>query len=73
MPFIISGVVLAGIDSALHPMPARPSVWQRLHDAVDTDALALLTTTVGLSDVPARAAELLDHGVRGRTVVALAA
>jgi acrylyl-CoA reductase (NADPH) len=73
MPFIIRGVVLAGIDSALHPMSARPSVWQRLHDAVDTDALARLTTTVALSDVPARAAELLDRGVRGRTVVDLAA
>jgi acrylyl-CoA reductase (NADPH) len=69
MPFIIRGVTLAGIDSVLHPMPARPAVWQRLHDAVDSDALERLTTTVALAEVPARAAELLERGVRGRTVV----
>ena len=69
MPFIIRGVTLAGIDSVLHPMPARPAVWQRLHAAVDTDALEVLTTTVALAEVPARAAELLERGVRGRTVV----
>ncbi len=73
MPFIIRGVTLAGIDSVLYPMAARPGIWQRLHDAVDADALGRLTTTVALADVPARAAELLERGVRGRTVVDLAA
>jgi acrylyl-CoA reductase (NADPH) len=69
MPFIIRGVTLSGIDSVLHPMSSRPAVWERLHRAVDADALEGLTTTVGLEDVPARAAELLERGVRGRTVV----
>jgi acrylyl-CoA reductase (NADPH) len=69
MPFIIRGVTLAGIDSVLHPMHARGGVWQRLHDAVDPTLLQGLTTTVPLTDVPPRAAELLDRGVRGRTVV----
>jgi len=69
MPFIIRGVTLAGIDSVLHPMDARPAVWQRLHDAVDAVALARLTTTVTLAEVPARASDLLARGVRGRTVV----
>jgi len=73
MPFIVRGVTLAGIDSVLHPMVARPDVWGRLHDAVDADTLAALTTTVALADVPARAAGLLQHGGRGRTVVDLAA
>jgi len=73
MPFIIRGVTLAGIDSVLHPMVARPGLWQRLHDAVDPGALTRLTTTVALADVPSRAAELLERGVRGRTVVDLAA
>jgi acrylyl-CoA reductase (NADPH) len=69
MPFIIRGVTLAGIDSVLHPMPARAAVWRRLHDAVDPTALEGLTTTVALAEVPARATSLLDRGVRGRTVV----
>ena len=69
MPFIVRGVTLTGIDSVLHPMPLRAPVWSRLHAAVDADVLAALTTTIALEDVPTRAVELLDHGVRGRTLV----
>jgi acrylyl-CoA reductase (NADPH) len=69
MPFIIRGVTLTGIDSVLHPIGLRPAVWERLHAAVDADLLARLTTTVALADVPARATQLLEHGVRGRTVI----
>lgn len=69
MPFIIRGVTLTGIDSVLFPMGDRSGVWHRLHSAADDALLARLTTTIGLADVPARAASLLAHGVRGRTVV----
>jgi acrylyl-CoA reductase (NADPH) len=69
MPFIVRGVTLAGIESVLHPMPSRADVWQRLNDAVAPEVLANLTTTVALADVPSRASELLDRGVRGRTVI----
>jgi len=70
MPFIVRGVTLAGIDSVLHPMGDRAAVWERLHAAVDPALLARITTTVGLAEVPSRAAALLATGVRGRTVVA---
>jgi len=69
MPFIIRGVTLAGIDSVLHPLDRRPDVWARLHDALDAGLLARLTTTIGLGEVAARAAELLTRGGRGRTVI----
>ena len=69
MPFIVRGVALVGIDSVLHPVDARPDVWERLHRGVDATLLARITTTVGLGDVVARAATLLERGVRGRTVV----
>jgi acrylyl-CoA reductase (NADPH) len=69
MPFIVRGVTLVGIDSVLHPVPERPAVWARLHATVDPALLERITTTVGLADVPARAATLLATGVRGRTVV----
>lgn len=69
MPFIIRGITLTGIDSVLHPVPERTEVWDRLHAVVDRSRLERLTTTVGLADVPARAATLLAGGVRGRTVV----
>jgi acrylyl-CoA reductase (NADPH) len=69
MPFIIRGITLTGIDSALHPVERRPAVWERLHGAVDADLLARVTTTIALAEVPARATELLERGVRGRTVI----
>ncbi len=69
MPFIVRGVTLVGIDSVLFPVDRRADVWARLHAAVPDATLAGLTTTVGLADVPARAATLLATGVRGRTVV----
>ena len=69
MPFIVRGVTLTGIDSVLFPVDARDDVWARLDAAVDADLLARLTTTIGLAEVPARAATLLERGVRGRTVV----
>jgi acrylyl-CoA reductase (NADPH) len=69
MPFIVRGVTLTGIDSVLHPVSDRPAVWERLHDTVDAELLGRITDTVGLGDVPSRAAALLAGGVRGRTVV----
>jgi acrylyl-CoA reductase (NADPH) len=69
MPFIVRGVTLAGIDSVLHPVPARPAVWERLHAAVDPELLGRITATIGLREVVDRAATLLATGVRGRTVV----
>ena len=69
MPFIVRGITLAGIDSVLHPMPGRAAVWARLQATLDPDLLDRITTTIGLSEVPTRAATLLERGVRGRTVV----
>ena len=62
-------MTLTGIDSVLHPVEQRPAVWERLHEAVDADLLALVTTTIALAEVPARATELLERGIRGRTVI----
>jgi hypothetical protein len=62
MPFIVRGVTLAGIDSVLHPMPARPAVWDASTTRSTPTLLARVTTTVGLADVPARAA----HAARAR-------
>jgi acrylyl-CoA reductase (NADPH) len=69
MPFIVRGVTLTGIDSVLFPMPLRAAVWGRLHDSVDPGVLASITSTLTLEEVPARAAELLERGVRGRTLI----
>ena len=69
MPFIVRGISLVGIDSVLHPVAERADVWERLHRSADAELLERITTTVGLGDVVAQAATLLERGVRGRTVV----
>jgi acrylyl-CoA reductase (NADPH) len=69
MPFIVRGVTLVGIDSVLHPMSMRADVWRRLHDTVDAELLATVTTTITLDDVVDRATALLRDGGRGRTLV----
>lgn len=68
-PFIIRGVTLIGIDSVMAPLSLREEAWQRLATELDRSALAAMTTTVGLADVPRICAAILEGAVRGRVVV----
>ena len=68
-PFILRGVTLVGIDSVMCPAPRRTEAWRRLASDLDPQRLAAMTREVGLGDVPALAADILDGRVRGRVVV----
>jgi NADPH2:quinone reductase len=71
MPFILRGVSLIGIDSAMCPMPIRADVWQRLATdmkPVDLDSIAHEITLDGLA---AAFETLLAGKARGRFVVSL--
>ncbi|MBM3684394.1 MAG: oxidoreductase [Actinobacteria bacterium] len=68
-PFIIRGVTLIGVDSVMAPLAIRREAWDRLAAELDRTALAAMTTTVGLAEVPSVCASILDGGVRGRVVV----
>jgi acrylyl-CoA reductase (NADPH) len=70
-PFILRGVTLAGIDSVMCPKADRLVAWQRLATDLDLGKLGLMTQEIGLSEVVATAAKLLDGQVRGRVVVKL--
>ena len=69
LPFILRNVTLAGIDSVNAPHEARIQAWSRLARDLDLSKLARTTEVVGLADVPAVAARMLEGKVRGRTVV----
>jgi acrylyl-CoA reductase (NADPH) len=71
-PFILRGVTLAGIDSVMCPKVDRLVAWQRLATDLDLGKLGLMTQEIGLSEVVATAAKLLDGQVRGRVVVKVA-
>jgi NADPH2:quinone reductase len=71
MPFILRGVSLIGIDSAMCPMPIRSEVWRRLATDMkpaDLDSIAREITLDGLS---AAFDTLIAGKARGRFVVSL--
>jgi NADPH2:quinone reductase len=71
MPFILRGVSLLGIDSAMCPMPIRSEVWRRLATdmkPVDLDSIAHEITLDGLM---VAFDTLIAAKARGRFVVSL--
>ena len=68
-PFILRGVTLYGIDSVMAPLSVRQEAWNRLASDLDITKLDTMTREIGLSEVIAVGAELLEGKVRGRVVV----
>ena len=68
-PFILRGVTLAGVDSVMAPRAERLEAWRRLAQDLDVTRLDLMTHEIGLGEVVATAAALLEGKVRGRVVV----
>lgn len=68
-PFILRGVVLAGVDSVMCANPLRQQAWQRLAELVDGDLLQQLTKVIPLSEAREGAKQLLAGKVRGRLIV----
>jgi acrylyl-CoA reductase (NADPH) len=71
-PFIMRAVTLAGIDTVNAPMRLRQQAWTRLASDLDISLLEGMTSVIGLDDVPARAVQVLQGRVRGRTLVDMA-
>lgn len=68
-PFILRGVTLVGVDS-VHESPARRNqAWSRLASDLDGSLLDSMITDIGLDQVQAIAADIIDGNVRGRVVV----
>ena len=68
-PFILRGIVLAGIDSVMRPQPDRVEAWARLARDLDLAKLETMIVPVKLADVPALGPAILAGQVRGRVVV----
>ncbi len=68
-PFILRGVVLAGIDAAWGPIPLRHEIWRRLAGPWRLDCLAGIARFIELPDLPAAIHEILAGQVVGRIVV----
>ncbi len=69
LPFILRGVRLIGVDSAVTPMPLRKRVWARLASDLKPRHLADIAQVIGLVDLPDYFARMVKGGIRGRAVV----
>jgi NADPH2:quinone reductase len=71
MPFILRGVKLLGIDSAMCPMAIRGEVWRRLGSDLKPGHLDVTTTEIGVDDLTDAFETLLHGRARGRFLVRL--
>jgi NADPH2:quinone reductase len=69
MPFILRGVSLIGIDSALCPADVRTDVWRRLATDMKPKRLDAMSREIRLDGLPDAFATLLSGAARGRFVV----
>ena len=70
-PFILRGVILAGISSQSLPEDRRLEFWNKLAGAWKPRHLSDVATTIGLEEVEDAVQRILKGQIVGRTVVAL--
>jgi acrylyl-CoA reductase (NADPH) len=70
-PFILRGVSLLGIDSAICPIKTRQRIWQKLADEWKIQDLVSLATECRLSELPGLIERMLQGRQTGRVVVNL--
>jgi acrylyl-CoA reductase (NADPH) len=72
LPFILRGVKLLGIESAMCPMETRLEVWRRLASDLKPSRLNRVAhEVITLEELPRAFATLLKGGATGRFVVAI--
>jgi putative YhdH/YhfP family quinone oxidoreductase len=68
-PFILRGVILAGVNSVFVPMERRRKAWELLAKELDPTLLDGLVEEIGLAQALERAPDFIAGKVRGRIVV----
>jgi len=69
LPFILRGVKLLGVDSAMCPMERRRDIWRRLATDMKPANLKASTKEIPLADLPDALSTVLKGNARGRFVV----
>lgn len=68
-PFILRGVILAGIDSVMATMDLRIQAWSRLATDLPKEKINNISRVEPMSDVPALAEQIVAGKIRGRVVI----
>jgi NADPH:quinone reductase-like Zn-dependent oxidoreductase len=70
IPFLLRGINLLGIDSAMCPMAYRQTIWERLATDLKPRHLGQIARVISLRDLPGAIAAMLKGQVKGRLLVA---
>lgn len=68
-PFILRGVILAGIDSVMASMDLRVEAWRRLALDLPKDKIMAISRVEPMSKVPELAQQIIAGKIRGRVVI----
>ncbi|PCI18563.1 MAG: oxidoreductase [Piscirickettsiaceae bacterium] len=68
-PFILRGVVLAGIDSVMASMALRTEAWRRLANDLPKDKINAISRVEPMSSLPELAELIVGGKIRGRVVI----
>ena len=69
IPFMLRGINMLGIDSAMQPFEKRVQVWDRLNNDFPKSFFDSITEVISLSDLPRVGKEILSGNIKGRLVV----
>ena len=69
IPFMLRGINMLGIDSAMQPYENRVKIWERLNKDFPKSFFESITEVISLSDLPRVGKEILDGKIKGRLVV----
>ena len=69
IPFMLRGINMLGIDSAMQPFEKRVQIWNRLNKDFPKNFFDSITEVISLSDLPRVGKEILSGNIKGRLVV----
>ena len=69
IPFMLRGINMIGIDSAMQPFENRVKAWDRLNNEFPKNLFNKITKVVSLSQLPEVGKQILNGEIKGRVIV----
>ena len=69
IPFMLRGINMLGIDSAMQPFENRVKIWDRLNKDFPKKFFEPITKVISLSDLPNIGKDILEGKIKGRVIV----
>ena len=69
IPFMLRGINILGIDSAMYPFEGRLKVWDRIEKDFPFDLIDSITEVHSLKDLPNLGKDILDGKITGRKII----